>query len=188
MTRLIPSVAVGLVLAGFLGGPATAATRIVNFTLASDVAAGEFSYDNSLTGVIGYDDLTSFSLTFSETGNSYDLSFVQSGDFSAYRGFSFDTSALSFVTTAAGGTTQIMSAIKNGFGEGFFVRDDDGVHAATDYADGRELAFESIEITSRLIGVAVPEPATWALMITGFGLAGARLRRRASARPVVGAA
>ncbi|WP_293682767.1 PEPxxWA-CTERM sorting domain-containing protein [uncultured Phenylobacterium sp.] len=27
-------------------------------------------------------------------------------------------------------------------------------------------------------GVAVPEPSTWALMIGGFGLAGARLRRR----------
>ena len=25
---------------------------------------------------------------------------------------------------------------------------------------------------------AVPEPTTWALMITGFGLAGAALRRR----------
>ena len=30
-------------------------------------------------------------------------------------------------------------------------------------------------------GVAVPEPATWALMIMGFGLAGAGLRRRRTA-------
>lgn len=29
-----------------------------------------------------------------------------------------------------------------------------------------------------LVGSAVPEPATWAMMITGFGLAGAGLRRR----------
>ncbi len=29
-----------------------------------------------------------------------------------------------------------------------------------------------------LVGVAVPEPATWALMISGFGLAGAAIRRR----------
>jgi hypothetical protein len=28
----------------------------------------------------------------------------------------------------------------------------------------------------------VPEPATWALMITGMGLVGAGLRRRAGAR------
>ena len=31
---------------------------------------------------------------------------------------------------------------------------------------------------------AVPEPATWAMMITGFGLAGASLRRRRTARAV----
>lgn len=30
-------------------------------------------------------------------------------------------------------------------------------------------------------GPAVPEPATWALMLAGFGLAGARLRRRSAA-------
>lgn len=30
------------------------------------------------------------------------------------------------------------------------------------------------------LGAAVPEPASWALMITGFGLAGAALRRRRS--------
>jgi hypothetical protein len=31
------------------------------------------------------------------------------------------------------------------------------------------------------VGVSVPEPATWAMMISGFGLAGAALRRRRSA-------
>jgi hypothetical protein len=30
---------------------------------------------------------------------------------------------------------------------------------------------------------AVPEPTTWALMLVGFGLTGAAMRRRASQRP-----
>ncbi|MCW5760499.1 MAG: hypothetical protein KIS90_12095, partial [Phenylobacterium sp.] len=156
MTRSILSPALGVVLAALLGGSAAAATRIVNFTLAPDVASGEFSYDADLTGVIGYEDLASFSLVFAGTGHGYDLAFVRSGDFSAYRGFGFDTASLTFVTTAAGGSTQIMSAIRNGFGDGFFIRDDDGGHAATDYADGLELAFDSLQITSRLVGAAVP--------------------------------
>ncbi|MEW5687053.1 MAG: PEPxxWA-CTERM sorting domain-containing protein [Pseudomonadota bacterium] len=33
-------------------------------------------------------------------------------------------------------------------------------------------------VTERVINTAVPEPATWALVIGGFGLAGATLRRR----------
>lgn len=33
-------------------------------------------------------------------------------------------------------------------------------------------------VSSRVVGGAVPEPATWALMILGFGSAGAMLRRR----------
>ncbi len=30
----------------------------------------------------------------------------------------------------------------------------------------------------KMLGAAVPEPATWAMMIAGFGLAGAALRHR----------
>ncbi len=30
----------------------------------------------------------------------------------------------------------------------------------------------------KMLGAAVPEPATWAMMIAGFGLAGSALRRR----------
>jgi hypothetical protein len=34
------------------------------------------------------------------------------------------------------------------------------------------------QLMSNLVGGAVPEPATWAMMIAGFGLAGAAMRRR----------
>jgi hypothetical protein len=37
-------------------------------------------------------------------------------------------------------------------------------------------------ISTRAVTGGVPEPATWALMIAGFGMAGARLRRRAPFR------
>ncbi len=177
MIRPILAAAVAATLA-FAAGNAAAATRIVNFSLGPDVASGQFSYDNSLTGVIDYDDLASFSLTFVSTGNTYDLAFVRSGDMSVYRGFAFDTASRTFSSTDVGGVPHIMSAIKNGFGAGFFIRANDEVYAATDYAVDQEQAFTSLEVTSRLIGAGVPEPATWALMIGGFGLAGAGLRRR----------
>ena len=37
--------------------------------------------------------------------------------------------------------------------------------------------MDNLKITGNAIGAGVPEPATWALMIGGFGLAGASLRR-----------
>ncbi|MEW5685111.1 MAG: PEPxxWA-CTERM sorting domain-containing protein [Pseudomonadota bacterium] len=177
MIRPILAAAVAATLA-FAAGSAAAATRIVNFTLGPDIASGEFSYDNSLTGVIDYDDLATFKLTFVGTGNTYDLAFVRSGDMSAYRGFAFDTASRTFSPTDVGGVPHIMSAIKNGFGAGFFVRANDEVFAATDYAIDEEMTFTSLEVTSRLVGAGVPEPTTWALMIAGFGLVGAGVRRR----------
>ena len=41
------------------------------------------------------------------------------------------------------------------------------------YYDGADICAKF-----ELMGSAVPEPATWAMMITGFGLAGVALRRR----------
>lgn len=42
-----------------------------------------------------------------------------------------------------------------------------------------QVAFDNITIGSEIVGGgAVPEPATWAMMIGGFGAAGAALRRR----------
>ena len=46
------------------------------------------------------------------------------------------------------------------------------------YADGTTL---NLDFTFLPDGSAVPEPATWAMMIVGFGLTGAAVRRRKSA-------
>lgn len=43
------------------------------------------------------------------------------------------------------------------------------------------VAFDNLTFVAAPAGV--PEPVTWALMISGFGLAGARLRRTGAARP-----
>ena len=47
--------------------------------------------------------------------------------------------------------------------------------------DSTQFAFE----TDTFAGAAVPEPATWAMMLGGFGLLGAAMRRRATVRTVI---
>lgn len=51
------------------------------------------------------------------------------------------------------------------------------------FAFKRGVWFDNVTVTDGAIASAVPEPATWAMMITGFGLAGASVRsaRRRSA-------
>jgi len=54
----------------------------------------------------------------------------------------------------------------------FYNLGGDVVHDVTFSSGGVAFEFDNIAVA------AVPEPATWALMIGGFGLAGATLRRR----------
>ncbi|MGH6997313.1 MAG: PEPxxWA-CTERM sorting domain-containing protein [Phenylobacterium sp.] len=49
---------------------------------------------------------------------------------------------------------------------------------ASDYAAyGRGVTFDNLSVTGN-VPSAVPEPATWAMMIMGFGLAGTAIRKR----------
>jgi hypothetical protein len=69
-----------------------------------------------------------------------------------------------FVTANGGTTASARSALLTGLAAGFA------------YLNIHTTQFPSGEIRGFLS--AVPEPRSWALMITGFGLAGAALRRR----------
>ncbi|MDW8414264.1 MAG: PEPxxWA-CTERM sorting domain-containing protein [Thermaurantiacus sp.] len=57
---------------------------------------------------------------------------------------------------------------------------DAGLKDILGHNDGRYIDNVSVPrvIYSAMAGRAVPEPATWGLMIAGFGLVGAALRRR----------
>jgi hypothetical protein len=54
------------------------------------------------------------------------------------------------------------------------------VSSVTFGSSGDSFEFDNIAVTPSIVSV-VPEPATWAMMVGGFGLAGAALRRRPKA-------
>ena len=120
------------------------------------------------------------SFSFTLPTATYDLAFVNSGGFSPYRYFGYDVGAQQFVSADIAGYPQILSAIKDDYASGFFVRAD-GPILFRDYGPGgSEVAFTNVTIST---GV-VPEPSAWGLMILGFGAVGSAMRRRATARAV----
>ncbi len=134
------------------------------------------------SGTFGLADLASFTLdtstvfTFSEVNPS---GFPSSGFFNygladltafsatfangALTALSFDTNALSTISTDGNGDFGLQSFRVTGLGP-------DG--ASTFNGDFQLLTSGQIEIA------AVPEPATWALMIIGFGMVGGAVRAR----------
>jgi hypothetical protein len=168
--------------------PANAATLTEGFTFSDSsntvIASGSFSYASTATGVIGYSDLTAFSINL--FGQSYDLSFVNSliGNSDAYLYFGFDLGSKSFVPQAVGGYAGLYSTILAG-GDGFigfFVSPLPGqADPANTGADGQiaEYSTEQAANAAQVQVNAIPEPSTWAMMIAGFlSLAGVALMRR----------
>lgn len=51
-----------------------------------------------------------------------------------------------------------------------------GIHSVRFYSNGGTVGFDNFEFGD--LAAAVPEPASWAMMIAGFGIAGMALRRR----------
>lgn len=161
---------------------ATIVQQIVVNNGANTVASGIFSYDSSKTGVLNYSDLISFSLTGVST---YNLAFINSLDSSAYKYFGYNTAKNSFnvasIPGSVGPNSGVLAGVNGSLSKGFFFdplpgqpdpsgTGADGLYRF--YDTGSNQSYTSISIS------AVSEPATWALIIVGFGIAGVGLRRR----------
>lgn len=70
-------------------------------------------------------------------------------------------------------------SIANGASFGFRWRD------ANSGGNDQGLAVDNLSITAGTLAAAVPEPASWAMMIVGFGVVGGALRRRKAAGQTV---
>jgi hypothetical protein len=158
-----------------IAGAASATSKVFEYDLGgSPIATGSFSYLTGATGVLGYGDLTAFSITVG--GHTYSLADVL--PLTDYVHFAYDTGANVFNVDpnscgfAGCGFQSSLSAINSAGTFGFFFNGAPGGYH--EYAGGQGGSFDTIKIG----GVGVPEPATWALMLGGFGLIGVTLRRR----------
>ena len=146
------------------------------------------SYNFTVTNTTG--PVPNQSGSFSLELDDVDLSHV------ALTAINYTLGAVSFDTLTAGaeavGTTQIriggvvsgLSTIDQAAGlADFFLRFDRNTLATQNfvYYDGITPAFGGLP-GNVTVTAAVPEPATWAMLILGFGLVGAAMRKRQSVR------
>lgn len=168
---------------------ATTITDSFFFKNGSDVVAnGSFSYDSSKTGVIGYADLSSFSISLpNPPTQTYNLAFINSlnptNDF-VYFGYDITNnqfvpgyaSTLNWGTTLAG----VARAGSNASPPGFFfdalpsqadVGNNDGKFIGYDPSTGTNpyLQYTSIEISQLSAVATTPLPASLSLFLAGLG-------------------
>ena len=154
---------------------AHATTKIFDYSeLGTDVATGSFSYATGDTGVLGYGDLSAFSVTVA--GVTYDLADVAT--LTDYVYFGYDTAGNDFVTNPdtcgfdGCGFASSLSAINSSGTFGFFFNGAPGGYE--EYSTFAGGSFDTITISD----AGVPEPTAWALMLLGLGGLGVSLRSR----------
>lgn len=187
------------VIVGIFSALPVHAVTTVNFTVfdgSKRRAEGVFSYRNSLAGVLGFGDLDSFSVSLFPNTRDTELSFTYNltdvNAFDTYLYFAYDTFANVFVpgniVGAAGNFATILSASNLARNEGFYF-----TGASSGYLGERSTNlgrfYNRMEFSRFIIGIdpdpegegpvdLIPEPNTWAMLIAGFGLTGAVMRRR----------
>ena len=175
--KLCKSIAIGaagLALVAFAGS-ANATTKDFTYSdSGSTVATGSFSYATGDTGVLGYGDLSAFSVTVNSV--TYDLAEVNT--LTDYVYFGYDTASNTFVTNpntcgfAGCGFQSSLSAINSSGNYGFFFNPVPGEYS--EYSSPITGSIDGLKISNG----GVPEPASWALMLLGVGGVGAVLRTR----------
>lgn len=164
-------------LAAFMSSNAAhAATYVLDRSFKGATAVGTITTDGTL-GVLSNDNITDFDITVSLQGFSRSFSKAKGWYNIVGEALSANSKTLSFDTALPGNNyfyfqsdtayfPGVYSAYAQAGGEGVQVYD-------RSVRDGQTGVLEFAQVAG-----AVPEPATWATMILGFGAVGTVLRRR----------
>ena len=163
--------AANFAVAGLSAATAANATT-VNFALlrgTATVASGNFDYETGAAGILNFNNLTSFS--YNDGTRSFNLAYVLGNSASTYQYLGFNTATNSFTPKNSDGYTYFLTSLASNYTTGFFTNST----GTYDYPEARANTYSSIQING---AGAVPETATWGMMIAGFGLMGAAMRNR----------
>ena len=168
----------------FAGWTATGNVGVAPTAVYAAYGLGSSAFGNYLVGFNGGDlapnGVINQAITTS-AGQSYTLSFdyaVTSGGAQSLTASVLDANTLATISTQTVFTT--LSSPKTGgfsftaLSSGTIVRFSD---VATNPTNSQDIGLDNVSVT----GTALPEPASWALMIVGFGLVGGAVRRRSQA-------
>ena len=202
--KLLGKIALAAVIAASsLGAPASAA--VINLDLTGVVSSG--TYDYTFPGItifsISLSGLTPFTLQQGDTVNGTitldtpltvpisprQFLFAIFGGSGAFSGIVSNDSSATF--SNSGGPTGLTGDSLSGgcdcFGPGY-VRFDSGAFTFDKFSFTETVTtlttpydLDTATLLYQIDVPSVPEPATWALMLAGFGLVGSALRRRQSA-------
>lgn len=167
-------------------------------TYVASRTVGNGSVDLSITtdgtlGVLSGGNITDWTIKLTQGAGSFTLFGPLSGSNSTnlINGSAFSATAtqLLFDYGAELNSFALFQAPNVGSGQTFwcvqtngcfdFAGPAEGLLTTTSFGDKTSSGYEGVQVIASAGGV--PEPATWALMITGFGMAGSALRRRRTA-------
>lgn len=187
----------GLAMSALVAGGAQAATHVLNLTgSANNITTSSFMFDNTFyeTGALELSGFTPFELadgdevevTVTITDGNFTLPVrefmffglnfadisggLQPTTSSASGAFSFDGGP--DVSAGCGNCTSLITFVQNQ------PLTFSGLFATGAFTMDSPYQVNSITVSYQVNNAAVPEPGAWALMILGFGGAGAMIRRR----------
>lgn len=165
-----------------VSSPALNGGTVVTFETGNGGATGLRTYD--IVSIRGTTELNNYSGQYNtigqSLGNNRDATSTIIFDFSApVSAFGFNLGASDIAwSISAGGQTYTFPPVFATNDMNYYGISGAGISSATlSFGSGDWVLIDNLTYVA-----AVPEPTTWALMLVGFGLTGAAMRRRSSQR------
>jgi hypothetical protein len=166
--------------------PAAATVYYVNLTVGAATVAGTIT-TNGATGTLLSSNITDYAFIITQAGQSKSLTpslnralILGNGVVAGATGLTFDFTNSTILVFSDGNMTALCFAgsATNCAGTGGAIRVDDPFGPAQASVQSGNVVFATITPP------AVPEPATWGMMIAGFGAVGGAMRYRRRATKV----